>query len=116
MRLGEFFRKHAKQRGVAIGHRFAENLREILNVQAPVRWTRSGRMVAARKATPFAPPRKVTGRLRRSVTEIPTVNGLKVVVYSPYAVPLEKSHRFAGWPHWFVSIVLKRMRLTGRNA
>ena len=115
MRLEEFFVKHARGAGIKIGHRFAVELRTILSVQAPLRVTRGGRVVAATRATPFAPPRRVTGRLQGSVREVPTKHGLRVAVFKPYAVPLEKSARWFGWPHRFVQPVLRMMGLVGRN-
>lgn len=70
---------------------------EVLGVQAPLRRTRSGRVVAATPATPGAAPRRVTGWLqsrveRRWVNET-TVN---VGVWDvPYAWILEwKDHPF----------------------
>lgn len=114
MRLEEFFAKYARGAGVGIGRKFARELRAILSVQAPLRTTRGGRVVAATRATPFAPPRRVTGALQGSVREIPTKHGLRVVVFKPYSVPLEKSSRWYGWPHRFVQPVLRMMGLVGR--
>lgn len=116
MRLEEFFKKYARGAGAKIGHKFAQELRTILSVQAPLRVTRGGRVVAATRAKPFAPPRRVTGALQGSVREVPTKNGLRVVVFKPYSVPLEKSARWYGWPHRFIQPVLRMMGLVGRNS
>lgn len=116
MQLNEFFQKWARGRGVTVGHEVAVEVRRLLSVQAPTRRTRFGRLVATARAKPFAPPRMVTRRLRNSVREIPTKHGMKLVVYAPYAAPLEKSHRWRGWPHRFLSVALESVGTRGRNS
>lgn len=46
----------------------AAKIKEVLNEPAPKRKSRSGRWYATVPATPGAPPRKLTGRLQKSVT------------------------------------------------
>lgn len=114
MRLEEFFLKYRRGAGVGVANEFAAEIRRILSVQAPVRTTRSGRIVAATRATPYAPPRMVTGALRRSVAVVPTAHGARVVVWKPYGVPLEKGTSVAGFPHKFVAVALENLGLSGR--
>lgn len=116
MRLAEFFERYAKGAGVKMADQLAIELRKILNVQAPVRRTRSGKLVATTKARPFAIPRKVTGKLRNSVKVIRTPRGASVQVYARYGVFLEKGKRPYGFPHKFVSVALKNLGLRGRNS
>ena len=115
MRLEEFFKKYARKRGVTVAEEFAKRLRQKVGKQAPIRRTRSGRVVATTSAIPFAPPRRVTGRLQRSIKVVRTAHGARVVIWAPYSVPLEKSRRWWGWPHAFVSVVLREMDLSGRH-
>ena len=115
MRLEEFFKKYARGRGVAIAKQFKVELQQVLSVQAPTRRTRSGRLVATTRAKPYAPPRRVTGRLQARITVVETAHGARVVVWTPYAVPLEKSKRMRGFPHKFLAVALRNLGLSGRN-
>lgn len=101
--LREFFQKYARNRGIAMAEALAKEMKIVVGVQAPTRRTRSGRIVAATPATPFAPPRRVTGKLQASIKVVRVKNGAKVVVYQPYGLPLETSTRWWGWPHIFVA-------------
>lgn len=105
MRLHEFFKKYARGRGVQMAEQFAENLREVLSVQAPTRISRSGRVYAATPAIPGAPPRRVTGALQKSVSVIRTKNGASVQVYKFYGAILEEKN------HPFFAKTLKKMKL-----
>ena len=106
--LYAFFTKYAKGAGVKIGEEFARRLRKKIDIQAPIRYTRSGRIVAATRAIPKAPPRKVTGALQASVKTQKTRRGLKVTVYKPYGWFLEFSVKH---PHKFFEPVLREMKL-----
>ena len=110
MRLEEFFQKWARGRGVLVADKLATEIRRLLSVQAPVRRTASGKLVATTRATPGAPPRKVSGDLYRSVRVHRTAHGARVVIYKWYSVPLE--HR----GHPFLSVALANLNLKGRNA
>lgn len=114
MRLEEFFQKHARGAGVRVAEQFKRELQVVLGVPAPTRVTRGGRIVATIPAIPFAPPRTVTGRLRERITVVRTAHGARVVVWTPYGVPLERSTVRSGFPHKFVQVALERMGLEGR--
>lgn len=104
MRVHEFFRKVARQKCKMLADQLAREMRKVVGVQAPTRITRSGRMVAATRATPFAPPRKVTGRLQKSIHVIETKRGASVQVCAPYAQYLEYGTGREGFPHAFLSV------------
>jgi hypothetical protein len=114
--LAEMFQRYARGRGVQIAHKLAVEMRRVLSVQAPTRVLPSGRIVARTKAKPFAPPRRVTGKLQSSVKEVRVKNGVSVRVYAVYGYPLEKSTRWRGWPHKFVSVALRNIGIRGRNS
>lgn len=116
MRLEEFFKKYARGAGVGMAHAFKRELQRVLSVQAPTRRTRSGRIVATTRAKPYAPPRRVSGRLRERISVVPTAHGARVVVWTPYGVPLEKSTRMRGFPHRFIFVALANLGLIGRNS
>ena len=100
----------AARKVLAIGtdaQELARELRRLLSVQAP---NPPGR------AVPFAPPRRVTGKLLESTKVHPTAHGARVVVYAPYSVPLEKSKKWYGWPHAFLSVALRNLGLAGRHS
>lgn len=102
MRLEEFFVKWARSRGKGIGHEFAQRIRKKISVPGS-------------KGTPaikLAPPRLITGELYRSVKEIPTRNGMRVVVWKPYGFFLEHSIKN---PHRFIKPVLEEMGIKGMN-
>jgi hypothetical protein len=103
-----FFQKYARDIGVKKGEEFARRLRKKISVQAPLRISRTGRVYAATRATPGAPPRRVTGALQASVKTQKTAHGLKVNVYKPYGWFLEYSRKH---PHKFFEVVLKEMGL-----
>jgi hypothetical protein len=84
-------------------------------VQAPVRTTRSGKIVATTRANPFAPPRRVSGRLKDSVKVQRTAHGAKLTIYAPYAVMLEKSKYPYGFPHAFLRLAMVYLGIRGRN-
>lgn len=112
--LGDFFRRYARGRGVTMADKLAKEIKDVLSVQAPIKRTRSGRIVASTKATPFAPPRKVTGKLQKSVRVQRTRNGAKLIIDAPYGLPLETSTRWWGWPHKFIAVAMERLGLRGR--
>lgn len=114
--LGDFFKRWARGRGVKIADQMAIELNQILSVQAPTRVTKSGRIVAATKATPFAPPRRVRGQLQSSVQVWRTVFGAKLRIQAFYGYYLEKSHRWYGWPHEFMKLAYARLGITGRHS
>jgi len=116
MRLEEFFEKYARGRGVMIAEQLAKEIRGVLSVQAPVRISRSGKIVATTKAKPFAPPRRVSGKLQKSVKVVRTKHGARVVVFAPYAASLEYTTKWAGWPHKFVQVAMRKMGLRGRHS
>lgn len=116
MRLSEWFKKYARGRGVGVAEELKRRLQAKLSVQAPLRVTKGGRVVAATKATPYAPPRRVLGDLLRSVVVVRTAHGARLVIYAPYGWPLEKSKKWHGWPHAYLSVVLAEMGITGRNS
>src|SRR6185369_8890143 len=62
---------------------------------------------------PAVPPR---GFLQGSVKVIRTAKGASVQIYAPYAYPLEKSTRWYGWPHAFLSVALENLGLIGRHS
>ncbi len=102
-RLEEFFQRYARGRGVGIAHEFAQRVRKKLSVRGA-------------KGTPairLAPPRLITGDLYRSVKEIATRNGVRVVVWKPYGFYLEYSRKN---PHRFLKPVLEEMGLEGKNS
>lgn len=111
--MREFFKRYARQRGVMMADKLAEEIKRVLSVQAPVRVTRRGKLVAATKAVPFAPPRRVTGKLQRSVKVKRTTKGATVVIYQPYGLPLETSTRWWGWPHIFVARAKANLGIRG---
>lgn len=84
---------YAKVVAPRLAQMYAECLREVLGVQAPTRVTASGNIVAATRATPGAPPRMVTKRLKESVQ---VRNGNKIYILAPYAAWLEHrtSHKY----------------------
>lgn len=114
--LSEFFQKYARGAGVGMAQKFKKELQRVLSVQAPTRVTRSGRIVATTRAKPYAPPRRVSGKLQSRITIVKTKNGARCVIWTPYGVPLERSSRWRGWPHKFVAVALKNLGLTGRNS
>lgn len=113
--LGEYFRAFARNRGVAVAEHLAKVVRQVLSVQAPTRITRGGNLVAATRATPFAPPRRITGRLQDSVKVQRTARGAKLTVYAPYAMPLEHGTKVRGFPHKFLAVAMEQLGLRGRN-
>ncbi len=116
MRLEEFFEKYKRGAGVGMAERLKTEMQRVLSVRAPTRITRSGRVVATTRAVPFAPPRMVTGRLRERITVVQTAHGARVVVWTPYGVPLEHSESMPGFPHKFVAVALENLGLVGRNS
>lgn len=114
-RLEEFFKRYARGRGIAKAEELRRELDKILSVRAPTRITKSGRVVAATPATPYAPPREVTGALRRSVKIVRTEHGARLVVWKPYGFFLEKVTKWYGWPHLFMAWALERVGVRGRN-
>jgi hypothetical protein len=75
---------------VAAGYFLLERVQELISVEAPRRLTKGGRIVAATRAIPGAPPRKLTGALRGSgfVREVDEKR-VDVVFATPYARRLE---------------------------
>lgn len=116
MRLAEMFQRYARGAGVKIAEQFAKELRQVVGVQAQTRVTRSGKLVATTRAVNQAPPRRVSGKLQRSIKVIRTSTGnASVQIYAEYAWYLEK--RTGGsFPHKFVKIALQNLGLTGRNS
>lgn len=114
-RLEEFFVKYARDRGIQKCEELQREVKRILNVQAPVRLTKSGRIVAAEPASPYAAPRKVTGALRNSVKVVRTAHGARLVIWKPYGFWLEKLTKWYGWPHVFLEVAMYRLGLRGRN-
>lgn len=107
-RLAEFFTKYARKRGITLGKKFAKEVENVLSrVQAPLRVTRSGKIVAATPAKPFAPPRMVTKALRNSVTVTETKTGCRVRVGKKYGMPLEFGKKLRGFPHRFFAVAAK---------
>lgn len=111
--LREFVLTIGKNKAKYLVHKMAEETRRLLSVQAPVRLTTGGRLVATTPATPGAPPRKVSGKLYKSVKEQETKHGAQLIVYAPYAWYLEKSTQH---PHPFFRVMLKNLGITGRNS
>lgn len=114
-RIETFFQKYARGQGVGMAEKLAVEIRRVLGVQAPIRYTATGKPVAATPAEPFAPPRRVSGALQASVKVHRTANGARVVVWKPYGKVLEKSRRWYGWPHAFVSVALRAIGLSWRS-
>lgn len=79
------------------GYFLEEQIQELISVPAPYRITKSGRFVATTPAIPGAPPRRLSGALRRSgfVRQV-SDNEVEVVFATPYAHWLEfdTSHQF----------------------
>jgi len=80
-----------------------------VGIQAPIRITASGRIVAATPAIPGAPPRMVTKRLRNSIQ---VRNGNRIYVLVPYSVYLEHSKKH---PHPFVQESIRRATRKGTS-
>lgn len=114
--LHETFIRWARGRGVKMAEGLAKEIRSVLSVQAPTRVTRSGRVVATTKAVPFAPPRRVSGDLQRSVRVDRMWYGARVVIGKSYGFILEKSHKWPGWPHEFLKVALQRLGLKGKHS
>lgn len=87
MRMDAFYDRVVAPR---LAKLYAAALREVCGVQAPITII-GGRVVAATRATPGAPPRRVSGRLYRSIRVV----GNRVYVHAPYAQHLERDgHKF----------------------
>ena len=112
-KIKEYFKRFARQRGVQMADALAEEMRRVVGVQAPTRRTRSGKVVAATKAIPFAPPRRVTGKLQKSITVRRTIFGATVTVHQPYGVPLETLTHWYGWPHLYVARAKANLGIRG---
>lgn len=106
MRLEEFFRKWCRGRGVKKAEELAAETRKVLSVRG----------TPGTPAVPFAPPRMITGNLRGKIRVVPTAHGARLVAWAPYAAPLEKSKRWYGWPHRFLSVAMARLGLKGRHS
>lgn len=110
MTLSEFFKRYARNRGVMMAEAFLKKMRENIGVQAAVRRTRSGRLVAIWSAIPGAYPRRVSGKLWKSARVVKTSKGAKVRVgnsRTPYAAKLE----YGPGDHAYFYRTLKEMGL-----
>jgi len=106
VRLEEFFVKYARGRGVVMAGKLAVTMRRLLSTRSPR---------PPLPAISLAPPRLVTGKLKNSVSVVPTAHGARVVVWAPYAPFLEYgSPARKGFPHKFVKPALAELGLTGR--
>lgn len=115
-RLEEFFQKYARGAGVGMATKLKNEMQKVLSVKALTRISKSGKVVALTRAIPHAPPRSVTDRLRTNITVVHTAHGARVVVWTPYGVPLEQSVTMPGFPHKFVAVALENLGLVGRNS
>lgn len=87
MSLEAFMKKRVS---LVFAVRVAEAMKEVCGIQAPVIIV-GGKKVAATRATPGAPPRRVTSRLWNSIR----VYENKIQIHAPYARFLEaKNHKF----------------------
>lgn len=105
------FRKYESKRGWTIAEDLVKQLKKILSKQAKTRKTKSGKIVATEPAIPFAPPRRVTGKLQKSVGVTKFKNIARVHVRQWYGRPLEFSKKWYGWPHKYIRVVLAQMKL-----
>ena len=92
-----------------------KELKRVVGKQAPTRTTRTGKIVATTKAKPFKPPRRVSGKLQKSIKVQRTAHGARVTIYAPYSVRLEYSNRWYGWPHKALAVAAKNLGLKIRN-
>jgi hypothetical protein len=105
VRIEEFFVKYARGRGVTMAQRLAVTMRRLLSTRSPR---------PPLPAIPLAPPRLVTGRLKNTVSVVPTARGARVVVWAPHAPHLEYNTTRKGFPHKFVKPALVELGITGR--
>lgn len=82
----------------------AQEMRQLLNVQAPTRMS-GGRLVATTRATPGDPPRRVTGALYKSVR----ARGPVVYINKRYGWILDKTG------HPFIKESIRRACMRSRS-
>lgn len=87
MTLTQFLSELPNDVGIELADAVVASTREVLGISGDPKT----------KATPFAPPRRITGRLQRSVRR----RGLRVSVDAPYAAILEYATKPHGFPHSF---------------
>ncbi len=96
--------KQAEERAKRLAEKVVRELKRVVGVQARTRITKSGRVVAVDRATPGAPPRRVTGRGQESIDfRVTKANVIFGAVW--YMLHLEKN----GHP-WLRKTIAKVMK------